>query len=221
MSDYPFFRSVSVARPNLKMFPLGILRSKSKQYISGSNDSFHCLKAFTLHHNSASRTVFYGLFAVDLRCLLRAGLPVSAYTNRDAQSDTASFMRLNTRFLEDNWECDGVRVFMFLGELISSTWSCGLGPEATFRNAMTAWYLLLIQVSEAKRIQREGAATSDHPQLPVCGGPRRSCVHLQLQRHAMEPQRAPGATSRVPLQKDQGSPAILLVGSCRHLCVVP
>ena len=65
MSDYPFFRSVSVARPNLKMFPLGVLRSKSKQYISGSNDSFHCLKAFTLHHNSASRTVFYGLFAVD------------------------------------------------------------------------------------------------------------------------------------------------------------
>ncbi|CAE7236669.1 Mlf [Symbiodinium sp. CCMP2592] len=114
--------------------------------------AFTALKAYTLHHNSASRTVHHGIFATDLRCLRKNGLAIAAFTNRDGQSDEASFQRMSTAYLNSSWENQGVRIYIFLGELLSSIWNCGQSPRATFTNAMTGFYLLLLHVSEAKRI---------------------------------------------------------------------
>ena len=105
-------------------------------------------------------------------------LPISAFCCRDPQSDKASCQRLCHRYLSNNWMSHGPIIYMFIGNLMSAVWNADLTPKVTFTNACTCYYMLLLHLSEGKRVRGE------HWKERTLPGPTlRNCLHLMS--HAM------------------------------------
>ena len=179
LQQYDFFRDCKVAPTEIgiKLFPFKVLRH-GKWFLTGCNDSYHCLKNWTLQHTAGNRTIMHGLFPVDFQDMRNHGLPLQSFICRDPQSDRASGHRLCPAFFSETWLSDGLILFAFIGNLMSSCWNCCLSPEATFVNAATAFYLLMLHISEAKRVHGDGWKTCTAPFQTV-----RNCLHLMA--HAM------------------------------------
>ena len=120
---------------------------------------YHLLSSYNIpdraHFSCVPTCLAKPRFTVDIQALRDNGLPVSAHCCRDPQSDKASNQRLCAAYLKPEWRCDGLYIYAFLGNLMSSAWNAGLSPRLAFKNAALGYYLLLLHVSEGKRLHGE------------------------------------------------------------------
>ena len=140
----------------LPFIPYHVLAWGEHKMLS-SLDTLHVLKRLTLHHHMAVRTVHYGDLPVDLAVLLASGCSFKAFVLHDLQSDREALNRLNPAWLKSGFASAGAHVYQFLCSLISAATegSDGLTSTHIFLNAMSAYYLLLLNLWSARHKFKE------------------------------------------------------------------
>ena len=113
--------------------------------------------------------VQWGSVSNCLTPLLSGGLNARAYCSTDPQSDKQASQKLCVGYLTGRWEELGALVSMLVASLLASAWQASPAFEVQdhFLNSMSAYYFLLINLSESRAKGSAQGAARFLP-LPTC-----------------------------------------------------
>jgi hypothetical protein len=173
LQDCKFFSKCTVGRISLPYVPYGFLeyhdKPDSKHVLIGGMDTRHCVKRMVAHANVGTRTIYWGACFTDLSTMVPQGLSLKAYTQHDEQSDAGAWAVLNPQNLPPalNGLATGAHLLGLVVSLLTSGSEGGadLSPGLRFLHAITAYYLLILNVHNA--VQKRGRLQWEEAFLPL------------------------------------------------------